>query len=235
VFLSCGFDGIAGDPTEPGTRLTPRWFGRVAEACTRVWPEGGEGEGGDVGEGGEAGQRQRQQRAASETATGRRCCPVVATLQGGYVAAAVAEATRCVLAGLAGTLVMETSSSESDEDEHEQRETSETTQAGACSSGGRLRKRHCAAGAQNGADDGSAAVAQDESATVVAAAAAAASNGTAEASVETDAATAGLGLLWDATPDGMCTPLDLADAIEDKLQDENGWWSVERSFDHGLL
>ena len=65
IFLSCGFDGIAGDPTEAETRLTPAWYGRVASACITH-------------------------------------APVVATLQGGYLADAVAEAGQRVLAALAG-------------------------------------------------------------------------------------------------------------------------------------
>jgi hypothetical protein len=65
VFLSCGFDGITGDPTEAETRLTPGWYGHVAAACAAH-------------------------------------APVVATLQGGYLADAVAEAGRGVLAALVG-------------------------------------------------------------------------------------------------------------------------------------
>ena len=66
LFLSCGFDGIEGDPTEAETLLTPPWFGRVAEAC--------------VGLG----------------------VPVVATLQGGYLAEGVGAAAESVLGVLAG-------------------------------------------------------------------------------------------------------------------------------------
>ena len=65
IFVSCGFDGVAGDPTEAETRLTPAWYGRVVSACITH-------------------------------------APVVATLQGGYLADAVAEAGRHVLAALAG-------------------------------------------------------------------------------------------------------------------------------------
>ena len=66
LFLSCGFDGIEGDPTEAETLLTPPWFGKVAEAC--------------VGLG----------------------VPVIATLQGGYLAEGVALAAESVLGALAG-------------------------------------------------------------------------------------------------------------------------------------
>ncbi len=65
IFLSCGFDGVAGDPTEAETTLTPAWYGQVASACITH-------------------------------------APVVATLQGGYLAGAVAEAGQRVLAALAG-------------------------------------------------------------------------------------------------------------------------------------
>ena len=64
--LSCGFDGVAGDPTEAETQLTPSWYGRVASAC-------------------------------------KIHAPVVATLQGGYLASAVAEAGQHVLAALVGS------------------------------------------------------------------------------------------------------------------------------------
>lgn len=65
IFLSCGFDGIAGDPTEAETRLTPPWYARVASACVAH-------------------------------------APVVATLQGGYLAGAVAQAGQGVVTALAG-------------------------------------------------------------------------------------------------------------------------------------
>ena len=38
IFLSCGFDGMAGDPTESGCCLTPAFFGAVAAACAECCP-----------------------------------------------------------------------------------------------------------------------------------------------------------------------------------------------------
>ena len=38
IFLSCGFDGVEGDPSEAGTRLTERFFGSVASRAAAVAP-----------------------------------------------------------------------------------------------------------------------------------------------------------------------------------------------------
>eukprot|EP00656_Telonema_subtile_P006231 TRINITY_DN12859_c0_g1_i1.p1 TRINITY_DN12859_c0_g1~~TRINITY_DN12859_c0_g1_i1.p1 ORF type:complete len:409 (-),score=53.62 TRINITY_DN12859_c0_g1_i1:318-1544(-) len=65
IFLSCGFDGVANDPTLAGTVLTPNWFGSVAAACAGI-------------------------------------APVVATLQGGYVAEQVQACAEAVVAALQG-------------------------------------------------------------------------------------------------------------------------------------
>ena len=73
IFLSCGFDGLAGDPTMANTNFTPAWYGRMAAACASI-------------------------------------SPVVATLQGGYLAEGVAQAGVAVIAGLSGRIAYDTPS-----------------------------------------------------------------------------------------------------------------------------
>lgn len=65
IFLSCGFDGMAGDPTKAGCNLTSAFYAAVATECTALCPE-----------------------------------RVVVTLQGGYQASAVADASMAVLKAL---------------------------------------------------------------------------------------------------------------------------------------
>jgi len=94
IFLSCGFDGMDGDPTKADCKLTPAFYATIATECESLCP-------GKV-------KPLELLPYCSPCCAGRIPKPdpdlpitkVVATLQGGYQAAQVAEASLAVINAL---------------------------------------------------------------------------------------------------------------------------------------